>query len=371
LTLFNLLTERRQEILEKCQTMTAEAMGSRTTTYLLERGLPTLYEELIEVLRTSLSDDSHETRKRVVSDTITAGASRQHARESFRLGYTVSQLVHGYGCICQGITDFANEEGFPISISEFSQLNMCLDVAIAQAVSEFEEVSLETADQAEALRLGSLAHEMRNYLTSAIMAHELIRSGGVGGAGATGGILTAALQQMKTLIDRAVVEVRLHGQAPVELAKLQILNVLSEVESSALPEANAKFISLRVEADPSLEVQADRHLVVSALANLVQNAIKFTHPTGNVWIRAFADHGSAVIEIEDQCGGLPPGMPEGLFAPFAKKGKNQSGLGLGLSIARRAISSNGGTLAVLNLPERGCVFTVELPLVVEAREAVS
>ena len=266
--------------------MTAEAMGSRTTTYLLERGLPTLYEELIEVLRTSLSDDSHETRKRVVSDTITAGASRQHARESFRLGYTVSQLVHGYGCICQGITDFANEEGFPISISEFSQLNMCLDVAIAQAVSEFEEVSLETADQAEALRLGSLAHEMRNYLTSAIMAHELIRSGGVGGAGATGGILTAALQQMKTLIDRAVVEVRLHGQAPVELAKLQILNVLSEVESSALPEANAKFISLRVEADPSLEVQADRHLVVSALANLVQNAIKFTHPTGNVWIRA-------------------------------------------------------------------------------------
>src|SRR5690349_1170957 len=104
--LFTLLTERRSEVLEKCRKKVSVVSGSLPSTVLLDRGLPALYDELLEVLRVSLEDASPEVRHRLVSDTVAAGASRRHAQESFRLGYTVSQLVHGYGCICQGVTEF-------------------------------------------------------------------------------------------------------------------------------------------------------------------------------------------------------------------------------------------------------------------------
>lgn len=187
-----MLTERRELVLEKCREKVAEAMAPLPSSYQLDGGFPTLYDELVEVLRISLEDDSAATRSRFVADTVTASASRQHAQESHRQGYTVSQLVHGYGCMCQGITEFAHENHEPITSAEFSQLNLCLDVAIAQAVSEFQNLSMQSASREESLRLGFLAHELRNYLASAMMAHELIRRGGVGTDGATSKVLTNA-----------------------------------------------------------------------------------------------------------------------------------------------------------------------------------
>lgn len=360
-TLYKLLTNRREEVLAKCRDKVIGVMGSRSSTTDLDKGLPILYDELLEVLRISLENDSPETRQRFVSDTITASASRQHAQESYRLGYTVSQLVHGYGCICQGITEFPHEVGAPITSGEFSQLNLCLDVAIAQAVSEFETLSLAGAEDAEVLRLGYLAHELRNYLSNAIMAHELIRSGGVGAAGATSTVLANAHQQMKKLIDRAVAEVRMGAEPEVMLAKVHLFGLVSEVESSALPEANAKGISLRVDVDPTLEVEVDRHLLASALANLVQNAIKFTERGGNVWIRANRAGGEVAIEVEDRCGGLADGRIEELFKPYFQDSRDRSGLGLGLSIAKRAVELNGGRLTARNLPDTGCIFSLHLP----------
>jgi len=339
----------------------SEVMGPRSSPYQLDQGIPTLYEELIEVLRISLEDDSAIARQRFVATTVTASTSRQHAQESYRLGYTVSQLVHGYGCICQGITEYAHEVGAPITSTEFSQLNLCLDVAIAQAVSEFENLSLENASREESLRIGFLVHELRNSLSNAMMAHELVKAGGVGAAGATSLILTTSHQQMKHIIDRAITEVRLRAEPTIELNRLQLFSLLSEIESSSQPEANAKKITLQVEADPALEVRADRHFMASAVANIVQNAIKFTKPRGSIWIRAFLDRAEAVIEVEDECGGLPGGKTEALFVPYVRGSQQQVGMGLGLSIARRAIVLNGGSLSAKDIPGRGCIFTIRMP----------
>lgn len=360
MNLFSLLTERRQEILERCREKMNEVMGSRSSTQSLDEGLPILYEELVEVLRISLTDTSPEARHRFVTDTVKVSGSRKHAQESYRLGYTVSQLVHGYGCICQAITEFADEVDSPIRSTEFSQLNLCLDVAIAQAVSEFGELSLESAGKAESLRLGLLVHELRNYLSNAMMAHEMISRGGVGAAGATSLVLANAHQHMKYIVDRAMVEVRLKAEPIVERSRLQVFSLLSEVESTALAEANAKRLSLEVIVDPTIEIVADRHLMASAISNLVQNAIKFTKPVCSIWIRGFLEGNEAVIEVEDRCGGLPQGKTEELFAPYVL-GVESPGLGLGLSIARRAIELNGGALSVRNLPGTGCVFTARMP----------
>ena len=85
-----------------------------------------------------------------------------------------------------------------------------------------------------------------------------------------------------------------------------------------------------------------------------------------MWLRTRVHDGNVVIEIEDECGGLPPGPPESLFQPFEQRGANRSGLGLGLAISRKSIEADGGKVSARDLPGRGCVFTIKMPLAVES-----
>jgi len=68
-----------------------------------------------------------------------------------------------------------------------------------------------------------------------------------------------------------------------------------------------------------------------------------------------------LIEVEDKCGGLPPGDVERMFLPFTQSAADETGLGLGLSISRRSVEANDGTLSVRDIPAKGCVFTIDLP----------
>jgi hypothetical protein len=68
-----------------------------------------------------------------------------------------------------------------------------------------------------------------------------------------------------------------------------------------------------------------------------------------------------LIDVEDQCGGLPPGRAEDLFLAFQQRGTDRSGLGQGLTITRDAVEANGGVVRARSLPGHGCIFTVDLP----------
>jgi signal transduction histidine kinase len=113
--------------------------------------------------------------------------------------------------------------------------------------------------------------------------------------------------------------------------------------------------------DPTLGIAVDRELLFSALRNLLENAFKFTAPHTEVAVTAYAAADRIRIDVEDHCGGLPDGDVERMFVPFAQHGSDRSGLGLGLSICRRNVEANGGTLGVRDVPGSGCIFTIELP----------
>ena len=194
---------------------------------------------------------------------------------------------------------------------------------------------IEVKDEVQ--RLGSLAHEMRNALNNAATAHQFIKEGLVETDGSTSEVLEDAFTRMKDIINRSMSEVRMRGES-----------VLAE-------------IVLHICITPDLLIEADRHLVFSALSNLVQNAIKFNRFGGNVWIRSRLLHGRVIIDVEDECGGLPKGKPETLFQPFTQRGKDKSGLGFGLSIARRAIALNDGEVTVRDIPDIGCIFSINIP----------
>ncbi|HLD49613.1 MAG TPA: HAMP domain-containing sensor histidine kinase, partial [bacterium] len=236
------------------------------------------------------------------------------------------------------------------------------DCAIAEAVTEFEKEQNENADRSVAEEAGFLIHELGNSLAAAAIAHQMIQKGRVGSAGVTSQVLGDALERMRHLIDSSQVEIRLRGHADgVKTTQIRLMDILNEVEANAAVIGKSKEIRLAFDVDPAIQVTVDPPLFFSALSNLLNNAIKFTKEKGNVRVRGRKSGGRILIEVEDECGGLPEGEIEDLFKPFIQRGADKTGMGLGLSFSRQAIEFNQGKLTARNIPGKGCAFTIDLP----------
>lgn len=273
--------------------------------------------------------------------------------------------MHDYGDLCQSITDLAVERDAPFTIESFRTLNRCLDNAIADAVTEFaaqRDVAVALKQSVEANeRLGFLVHELRNYLQSGSLALTALESGKLPINGSTGAVLRRSLVAMTNLMNRTLEEVRVTGIEPQPPRLLSLAMFIEDARSAALLDARARECSFSVAAvDPRLGVLGNRELLMSALINLLQNAFKFTQKHTQVALNAYALEERVVIDVVDNCGGLPPGSAESMFRPFVQRGLDRSGLGLGLSIARRNVEADGGTLTVKDIPGTGCVFTITL-----------
>ena len=284
----------------------------------------------------------------------------------FRSGFTVDQVVHDYGDLCQAITDLAFELKAPIEVDEFRTLNRCLDNGIADAVTEYsyQRFSVVANDGVQALseRLGFLAHELRNLIYTATLAFAAIKTGGVGVAGPTGAALERSLIGLRTLVDRSVADVRVAAGLPPRHELVSLADFMDQIGISALLEARARECKLTVSVvDERLAVDVDRDMLLSAVGNLLQNAFKFTEHSTEVSVHAYAVADRILIDVEDHCGGLPPGSADQMFLAFKQGHKDRSGLGLGLAICRRSVEANKGIVRVRNVPGSGCIFTIDLP----------
>ncbi len=98
------------------------------------------------------------------------------------------------------------------------------------------------------------------------------------------------------------------------------------------------------------------------MSNLLQNAFEFTPAKGHVKLDVRVTKERVFIDVEDQCGGLADGQITRMFEPFTQASEDRSGLGLGLSIARRGVEAMNGQLSVHDKPGHGCVFALALSL---------
>jgi signal transduction histidine kinase len=342
-------------VLELSQRKVNELAGAAPDRAAWSQGLPEVYDHLIMALQYMAK---YGVRSPAESD---ERAASLRAEKMMRLGLTVSQVVHGYGAICQAITEAAQEQSIAISTSEFNVLNRVLDIAIGEAVTAYEGLHNGIVRKEESQRLGTLAHELRNALTSVTLAHVLIRDGTVAARGETNNVLENGLHRMRDIIDRSLEEVRLQSGLKPEIHRLRLLDVVEEVRVLATSGSRDREVKFLVQVAPTIMVDADPHHIVSALSNLVQNAMKCTKPGTTVRLSAQDSGAQVKIEVEDECGGLPPGQVEALFKPFTQAGPDRSGVGLGLTISRRATEINGGSLSAQDFPGKGCIFTITLP----------
>jgi hypothetical protein len=131
-----------------------------------EHGAPLFLQHLEQTLRLHLPDTASG------ADAISETAMR-HGAELFAAGFTLSQVVHDYGDICQAITALAEACRPAVTVQEFQLLNRCLDTAIVAAVTEHARITAlqRTAHKTE--HLGRAAHELRDLLNTSLLAFRL------------------------------------------------------------------------------------------------------------------------------------------------------------------------------------------------------
>jgi len=370
--LHEFLTANRDDLIERCRLKAAKRLAPKMAEAGLAHGIPAFLDQLIKTL--AVEQTSEPMRSRRVSGPSGGGpvvseigaTAALHGRELSQHGFTVEQVVHDYGDLCQAITDLAFERSATIEIDEFRTLNRCLDNGIADAVTEytFQRHSLVENNNICALneRLGVLAHELRNHLHTATLAVMAIKAGKVGLTGATGAVLDRSLIAMRSLIDRSLADVRVAAGIPSRHRLTSLADFVADIRISASLEAQARQCLFTVgDVDPQLALEVDREMLFSAVGNLLQNGFKFTKPQTEVSLHAYVAADRIRIDIEDHCGGLPQGAAEDMFLPFKQSGADKSGMGLGLVICRRSVEANDGVLTVRDLPGSGCVFTIDLP----------
>ena len=366
------LATNRDALAHRCRIKVGQRVGRSATEAQLQDGIPLFLDQLIRTLRVEQTASPMDSRN--ISGASGGGpapsevsvSAAQHGKDLLALGLTVDQVVHDYGDLCQAITDLAVEYAVPFEVDEVRTLNRCLDNAIADAVTEFSFQRDAAMASVHALaageKLGFLAHEIRNLLSTAKLAFSAAKSGHLSLTGATGTILERSLDSLATLIANSLEEVRTISEHSAQGEKFLLDQFISEIYGAAALSATKHGCTLHAPpVQPGLALMGRRDALLGAVANLLQNAFKFTKPGTEVLLSANASAERIFIEIADHCGGLRTGVVETMFLPFSQLGPDRSGIGLGLTIAKQSVAANGGELSVRNVPAHGCVFTISMP----------
>jgi len=188
-TLFDFIDQNRDELIGRCRAKVAKRSAPPPTEAEINHGVPLFLDQLCAELRHGPSK-THEI----------SNSAMEHGHDLLLQKFTISQVVHDYGDVCQSITDLAVELAAPISTDDFRTLNRCLDDAIAGAVTEF-------AREQDVTREGE-SHELENLINAAITAFEVLRTGHVGVGGSTGAVVHRNLMAIRAaLVDRPSVKV--------------------------------------------------------------------------------------------------------------------------------------------------------------------
>lgn len=175
------ISSHRAELLRRCREKVVVRPDPPSSLEEIERGIPLFMNQLIEELQHANSQTDHITKSAI-----------RHGQDLLQHGFTIGQVVHDYGAVCQSVTDLAVELSAPISTDDFRTLNRCLDDAIAGAVTEYTRGEVVTRD--------AKANQLRNLTNTAITAFEVLQTGSVGVGGTTGSLVHRSLMKMRALL---------------------------------------------------------------------------------------------------------------------------------------------------------------------------
>ena len=293
---------------------------------------------------------------------VSIKTAAEHGEQRFQLGYDLATVLREYDEL-RSILFLLIEEAAPeTTIAELGLLAKYLITGVADAGARYAARKDEVLRKTSATHIAFLAHELRNPISSIVLALDAGKRLGEIPDGKCVNIIRRSLASVSALIDGALIDLRLQDGAAIERREINLLELVAALEQEIGPHADANGLKFTTDIAPDIIIHGDLRIIQSALSNLLRNAIKFSHPGGTIQLRARAAEGRIVIEVEDSCGGLPVGDKEKLFDPFVQAGKDRTGFGLGLAIAKQAATAHRGDVRVHDVPGHGCVFVLDLPI---------
>jgi signal transduction histidine kinase len=354
--LTQLLAERRAEILERwTQRIRREHAEKELSRGELWDHLPLFFDQVLA----ALGADEDSTTGTPGGEVNSPSAA--HGTQRLRVGFDLAEVVREYEILTECILDEVEAVGCSISTRAFRRVQALLNVGRAEAVTAYIDRRDADVAREHAQHIAFVAHELRSPLTTAFMAVSVLRKNARSEDDHALSLLGRNLTALRELIDQVLLADRLAGEIQLTRERLDLRSVLEEVVADSQLAAERNQVSIGLELPETLPFSGDRRLLRSAISNLIGNAVKFTHESGAITVRATRGQGRITIEVEDGCGGLPEGDAAELFEPFVQRGENRTGFGLGLAIVKQALEAHDGSAYVRNLPGHGCIFTLELP----------
>jgi signal transduction histidine kinase len=216
--------------------------------------------------------------------------------------------------------------------------------------------------------VATVSHELRTPLTSIVGYTELLADGSVGDLQPEQvqfvGVVSRNAHRLQRMVDDLLLAAKIDaGTLRLEKVVFDLRDLLAEAVESALPTAEDKGVSILFEPIESTPMVGDRTRLGQAIDNLLNNAIKFTPPKGQVEVRGVVTPSQTKIEVSDSGRGIPEGEQARVFDRFYRSSTSDSvpGTGLGLSIVSYVAQAHEGSVHVKSKPGVGSTFTMVIP----------
>ncbi|HBC09123.1 MAG TPA: hypothetical protein DC046_16300 [Rhodospirillaceae bacterium] len=268
--------------------------------------------------------------------------------------------------------------------NERALITIMVDITQEKAVQEDLRSALhlaEDASQAKTRFLATMSHELRTPLNAIIGFSEILYKQYFGPPGVgkyqeyAKDIHTSAaylLSLVEDLLDISAIEA---GAAVNDPEVIAIHDIAAECIDAARDRAYQKNMSIDLTVPEGLPlVLADARAVKQVFLNLLVNAVKFTPPSGKVWISAMIADGFVAVSVADNGPGIDARLIDRLLEPFAKRNQNpftaEKGWGLGLSISKSLVEMQGGKIRIDSVVGEGTTVTFTLPVAVSGKGVV-
>ncbi|HKB66019.1 MAG TPA: ATP-binding protein, partial [Pyrinomonadaceae bacterium] len=248
---------------------------------------------------------------------------------------------------------------------------------LASLANDFDEMAekIQLLIDRQRRLLGDISHELRSPLARLNVALELARQ-------RSGSEATSALERIQReaeilneMIGQLLALTRLEsGAAEIKKVEVDLESLLRDVVKDADFEARARNRSVRLVATEPVRIEGVPNLIRRAIENVIRNAVHYTAEQTEVEIKLFTDsEARAVIVVRDHGPGVPDEALNEIFRPFYRvdeaRDREAGGVGLGLSIAERAVRLHGGSVEANNASDGGLVVTLSLPNLRERKVA--
>jgi signal transduction histidine kinase len=331
----------------------------------LRNSLPSILEEMAEALA---SGKPHATRELIEG-------SKSHGVTRFHENYNIRELIVEYRLFRRIVIEHVSEalDGGMDARSNVA-LNMAIDTALQVGVIAFTEhlqQRIRASTDTQSKYLSFLSHDLRNHLNHAMLHLQLLAARLAKAPEYAKSVediesIKRAILQTTSGMDQLLQAEQLRQEsAEVNVQRVDLKHLLSEIANQSQHEAQSKGLKLDVDVPEGAQTNSDEALLTLVLQNLLGNAVKYS---SSGTIRIMARNGMEgkstgwVLSISDEGPGIAPENLSNLFDAF-KRGEThgQPGVGLGLTIAAQAARLLGGELAVESKLNVGSTFRLVLP----------